>query len=241
VRDEEGSKEHLRKPAQTRRCRLFRGRIEFLQPRRHRVSVDLVVFVSALRGIRRRSRVVDLGAGFGFLSLVIAKKFGCRVYAVERDPQMLALLRENVRINNLTGLITPVDADLRHVEGAFQKGEFDAVVANPPFFPEGYRGADSWHFETDTTLRDFVSASSHLLRDGGYFNVLIPSFRLYELFILLRDFNLPPRFLTPIYSKPDKPAKLVTVVSVRNVPGPLHWTKALFINTPEGGYTQTRS
>jgi len=131
----------------------FRGKIRLLQGRKHRVSVDLVVFLSRLRGLRKTSRVADLGAGFGFLSLTIAKKFGCRVFALERDPDMLQLLRENVHLNGLGGKVVPVGMDIREVEEHFERGEFDAVVTNPPFFP---------------------------LRDGGYLNLLIPTFRLYD-------------------------------------------------------------
>ncbi len=200
--------------------------------------MDLVIFLSRLRGIRRRSRVADLGAGFGFLSVVTAKKFGCEVHALERDPEMLSLLEENVKMNALAERVLPVEVDIRRVEERFRRGEFDVVIANPPFFPASYRGGNRYHFEEDTTLADFVRASSYLLRDCGYLNILIPSFRLYELFSLLGEFNLPPRFLTMIYPKPDKAGKLSVVTAVRNVPGPLQVDRALFINRPDGSYTE---
>lgn len=216
----------------------FRGKIRLLQGRKHRVSVDLVVFLSRLRGLRRTSRVVDLGAGFGFLSLVVAKKFGCRVFALERDPEMLRLLQENVRLNDLEEKITVVPVDIRKVRERFERGEFDVAIANPPFFPRSYGCADKYHFEEDTTLGDFVGSASYLLRDGGYLNLLIPSFRLYELFLLLAEANLPPRFATLIHSRPDRAPKLCAVTAIRNVPGPLQVERSVFINSPEGGYTR---
>jgi len=216
----------------------FRGKIRLLQGRKHRVSVDLVVFLSRLRGLRKTSRVADLGAGFGFLSLTIAKKFGCRVFALERDPDMLQLLRENVHLNGLGGKVVPVGMDIREVEEHFERGEFDAVVTNPPFFPRSYGCTNGYHFEDDTTLKDFIRSASYLLRDGGYLNLLIPTFRLYELFLMLAESNLPARFVTLIHSRPDRAPKLCVVTSIRNVPGPLQVDKPLFINSPEGGYTE---
>ncbi len=217
----------------------FRGKILLRQPKEHRVSIDLVVFLSKIRGIKRNIRVADLGAGFGFLSIVLAKKYGSFVYALERDKKMLELLKENVNLNSLESKVLPVEVDIRNVEEIFKRGEFGAIVTNPPFFPKDYGvRASEYHFEGDTTLKDFVKAGSYLLRDGGYFNVLIPAFRLYELFLYMNEFNLPPRFLTPIYPTLNKNARLAVVVSIRNVPGPIHVERAVFINDPEGGYTQ---
>ncbi len=214
----------------------FRGKLKLIQPEEHKVSVDLVVFLSRVRGIRRSSKVADLGAGFGFLSIVLAKKYGVEVHAVERDERMLELLRKNVELNDLSNSVIPVGCDVRDVKDLFRRSSFDVVVTNPPFFP--YGEGDDIHSEGDTTLRDFLEASSYLLRDGGYLNFLLPSFRLYEAFTILKDLNLPPRFLTLVYPKLSKPGKLAIVTSIRNVPGPLHVDKPLVINTPEGDYTE---
>jgi tRNA1(Val) A37 N6-methylase TrmN6 len=214
----------------------FRGKLRLVQPRSHRVSVDLVLFLSKVRGVRGRSRVIDLGAGFGFLSLVLAKKFGVRVLALERDREMVRLLEENIKRNGLEDLITPVEGDVREVERVFERSSFDVVVTNPPFYP--YGKGDNLHSEGDTTFGDFLRAGSYLLRDGGYMNVMFPAFRLFEAFTLMRDLNLPPRFLTLVFPKVSKPARIAFVTSVRNVPGPLQVDRPLVINTPEGGYTK---
>jgi len=217
----------------------FRGKIKLKQPETHRVSVDLVVFLSKVRGLKKSSKVVDLGAGFGFLSITLAKKFGCEIIAVERDECMFSFLLENVEINGVRNKVHPLKGDLRYIEKLLPRGSFDVVVTNPPFYPKGYGKEDGgFHFESDTTLRDFVRASSYLLRDGGYLNLLTPSFRLYELFLTLKEFNLPPRFLDLLYPNVKKGAKLAIVTSIKNVPGPLEVGRAVFINEPEGGYTE---
>ncbi len=214
----------------------FRGKIKLVQPKTHRVSVDLVLFLSKVRGVSRSSKVIDLGAGFGFLSIVLAKKFGVKVLALERDEEMFHLLEENIRRNELSDLITPVRGDVRRVEGIFERGSFDVVVTNPPFFP--YGKGDDLHSEGDTTLKDFLKASSYLLRDGGYLNLMIPAFRIYETFLILGSLNLPPRFMTLVYPKASKPPKVTFITSIRNIPGPLHVEGPLIINTPEGHYTE---
>ncbi len=217
----------------------FRGKVHLYQSDKHRLSVDLVLFLSRSKGIRKSSRVIDLGAGFGFLSVVIAKKFGSKVVALEKDKSLFELLKRNVEVNHLTGYITPVLGDVREVHRLFKRGEFDVVITNPPFYPSRYGVEDGGtHFEKETTLKDFLSASSYLLRDGGYLNLLIPAFRLAESFRYMEEVNLPPRFLTVMYPTVHKEGKLCVVSSIRNVPGPIRIEKALFINKPEGGYTE---
>ncbi len=216
----------------------FKGKIKIKQPQEHRVSVDLIIFLSKVRGIRRSSKVADLGAGFGFLSIALAKKYGCRVTAIERDDFMVKLLEENIKENSLEELVDIKKLDIRHIDKFFKRHEFDAVITNPPFYPSSYGKGDPYHFETDTTLEDFIKASSYLLRDGGYFNIILPFFRLNELFILMNGYNLPPRFLSIIYPKPEKEARLIVVSSIKNVKGPLAGDRAIFINTQENTYTQ---
>ncbi len=217
----------------------FRGKLFLYQPKEHKVSVDLVLFLSKVRGIRKSSKVVDLGAGFGFISLVLAKKFGVRVTAVEVDDCMLSLLKKNVELNELTHLIDVVKADVKEIGKHFKKGSFDVVVANPPFYlKEHSPNPDPYHFEVKGTLQDFIKASAYLLRDGGYLNLLAPAFRLAESFSHLEKHNLPPRFLSLVYPTFQKKARLSIITSIKNVKGPLDVDKPLVINTERGDYTE---
>lgn len=217
----------------------FRGKLLLYQPEEHKVSVDLVLFLSKVRGIKKSSKVVDLGAGFGFIAIVLAKKFGVKVTAVEIDDTMLSLLKKNIEVNRLSHLVEVVKADLREIHKHFKRGSFDVVVANPPFYPKDYSpNPDPYHFELKATLRDFVEAASYLLRDGGYFNLLVPAFRLAETFSYLEKANLPPRFLSLVYPTLKKKARLAIVTSVRNVKGPLDVERPLVINEESGGYTE---
>jgi len=218
-----------------RKVSFFRGKVHFFQDKRHRISVDLVLFLSRIRGIRKSSRVADLGAGFGFLSICTALKHGCKVLAVERDKAMVEMLRENIEINGAGGLVEVFRGDVRNIKGQVRRGTFDVVICNPPFFLEG---SDGVHHEGDTSLGDFIDASSFLLRDGGYLNLMIPSFRLSEAFGLLVKNNLHPRFLTAVFPRIDKNCRICFVTSIRNVPGPLSFERPLIVNEPDGSYTQ---
>jgi len=70
--------------------------------------------------------VLDAGAGFGFLTRFLADK--CKaVVAVEKDPQVALVLREQVRsLSN----VTVVEGDVLKVK----LPEFNKVIAIPPYY-----------------------------------------------------------------------------------------------------------
>ncbi|SHK23313.1 tRNA1(Val) (adenine(37)-N6)-methyltransferase [Thermocrinis minervae] len=193
----------------------LRGKLRLRQPvKGHRLSIVEVLFVYFARGIKRKSKVLDLGAGFGALSLLLTLRYGCRVWALERDKDMLELLHYNVQVNGLLDKITPVEGDLRYIDKLFQKQTFDVVIANPPFFKDGF--PKKYHFETDTKLEDFVRAASYVMKDGGYFNVILPAHRLTELVTISIYNKLSPCNMKILYSKENKPAKYIIVTCIKN-------------------------
>ena len=70
--------------------------------------------------------VLDAGAGFGFLSRFLADK--CKgVIAVEKDPQVAEVLREQVKG---VGNVTVIEGDVLKTE----LPEFNKVIAIPPYY-----------------------------------------------------------------------------------------------------------
>jgi len=66
--------------------------------------------------VRKGETVVDMFAGIGYFSLPIAKTGNPRmVYAIELNPIAMDFLKQNIRLNNLVGKITPILGDSRKV------------------------------------------------------------------------------------------------------------------------------
>ncbi|ADC89795.1 methyltransferase small [Thermocrinis albus DSM 14484] len=215
----------------------FRGKVKFRQPRRHRLSIIEILFVAHLRGIKRTSTVVDLGAGFGALSVLTALRYSCHVLAVERDSLMLELLRYNVKVNQLQDKVSVVEGDVRDVEHFLKRYTADAVIVNPPFYPAHWGSKDGgYHFEMDTKLEDFIKASSYLLKDGGHLNILIPSFRFLEAVENMKRYNIAPVHVMFFYPKLSKNARLVRIHGRKNMRSQMIIEKPLIINTEDGSY-----
>ncbi|MCX8164382.1 MAG: methyltransferase [Aquificaceae bacterium] len=215
----------------------FRGKVRFRQPRSHRLSVVEILFLANLRGVRKSSKVVDLGAGFGALSIILALKHQCQVWAIERDPKMLELLKHNLVLNGLEEKVHVVEMDLKDVWRAFRPHHFDVIVANPPFY-KGRNEKNTHHHEADTTLEDFIKAGGFLLRDGGSFNLLMASGRLIEAILYMEKYNIHTASIRFFYPKITKNSKVVCIYALKNLkPNPVV-EKPLIINEEDGSFTQ---
>jgi ribosomal protein L11 methyltransferase len=74
--------------------------------------------------LKGSERVLDLGAGSGVLSLLVAQK-GARVVALDIEPRAARICYENARENGFQERIEVVCGDLSAVRGAF-----DLILAN---------------------------------------------------------------------------------------------------------------
>jgi len=78
--------------------------------------------------------VLDLGAGCGVVSVIIAALWRPReIVAIEIQPELAALAERNAALNQLDS-IRVINGDLRtRRSGGLTPASFDVVVANPPY------------------------------------------------------------------------------------------------------------
>ena len=69
------------------------------------------------RAVKPNSVVFDVGANFGYYSLLLAKKPGCKIYAFEPESRMFARLQRNIALNNLQNSVTSIRAALSDARG----------------------------------------------------------------------------------------------------------------------------
>ncbi|WP_448583660.1 tRNA1(Val) (adenine(37)-N6)-methyltransferase [Thermocrinis sp.] len=217
----------------------FRGKVKFIQPKAHKLSIVEILFLSSIKGIKKKSLVADLGAGFGALSILIALKYNCKILAVEKDQTMIQLLRQNVKNNNLEDKVEVLECDVRKINQVLKRQSVDCVVINPPFHTKSLSAkTNPYHTEIDGTLKDFLESTSYILKDGGFVNVLLPSHRLLEACGIMETLNIRPMYLKFFYPFVDRNAKLVRIVGVRNLKPKLIVESPFIINHKENKYTK---
>jgi tRNA (guanine37-N1)-methyltransferase len=83
--------------------------------------------------IQKGETVVDLFAGVGPFSVLIAKKNAdAKVYAVDINPEAIEFLKRNVRLNRVENRVVPILGDARQLTEERLLGVADRVIMNLP-------------------------------------------------------------------------------------------------------------
>jgi tRNA1Val (adenine37-N6)-methyltransferase len=194
------------------------GRLRVLQPAHgYRFSVDSIL-LGRFAQARTRDRVLDLGAGCGVVSLMIAALSNARaIVALEIQPALAALIARNAELNGLAQ-VSALEADLRERRIAeLAPASFDLVVANPP-----YRAAQTGRESpnrsrriargsAEGSLSDFVAAAARYARYRGRVAMVFAAARSAELISELRAHALEPKRIRWVHPRVELPASTILI------------------------------
>jgi tRNA (guanine37-N1)-methyltransferase len=83
--------------------------------------------------VKKGETVVDLFAGVGPFSVLIAKKnLDARVYAVDVNPEAIEFLKQNIRGNRVENQVIPLEGDAKQIVTQRLVGVADRVIMNLP-------------------------------------------------------------------------------------------------------------
>lgn len=167
--------------------------------------------------------VLELGAGSGVVSFLLARQFGRGpIDALELQPAVYARLVRGVALNELEGRVRPLLGDLREARTLLSPGAHALVVSNPPFRPGG-AGVRSPDEERALSKQELacdaaavVAAARHALAPGGGVSLVYPAARLTEVLGLLTAARLFPRALRLVHSRVGSPATRFLVHALRD-------------------------
>ncbi|XXF78187.1 methyltransferase [Myxococcaceae bacterium GXIMD 01537] len=167
--------------------------------------------------------VLELGAGSGVVSFLLARQFGVpSVDALELQPGVHARLTRAVALNACEGRVRPLLGDLREARAVLASGAYAHAVSNPPFrvAGAGRRSPDPERAiskeEVECSASAVVLAARHALLPGGGVSLVYPAARLAEVLGLLSGARLHPRALRLVHSRVEDPASRFLVHAVRD-------------------------
>ncbi|MEI7530567.1 MAG: class I SAM-dependent methyltransferase [Betaproteobacteria bacterium] len=125
--------------------------------------LSLICSAPLPRALQKKSIALDIGAGTGVISILLAKKGIERIIATENNPRAIKCAKDNVKLLKLSQQIEIRDVDL------FPKELASLIVCNPPWLP-GKPSSLLEHAIYDPQsqmLKGFLSQlKEHLLPDG---------------------------------------------------------------------------
>ena len=219
--------------------RILNGRLVLRQPRKgYRAGLDAAL-LSAACDIASGARVLEAGCGPGAALLAAAlRRPEGRFTGLERDPEALALARDNIAANGLAARASVMAGDVSHRFSTLGLEPFDAAMANPPFFddPGAIRGPAPERegaYLADGGLQAWTRFLLKAVREGGALTLIHRADRLADILALLGAGAGSFR-IRPIQPFADEPAKRVLVRAIKTGKAPLVLLPALVLHARDG-------
>jgi len=155
-----------------------------------KVSTDSVILGSLVENKESHERILDIGAGTGILSLMMAVKFSkAQIEAVEIDTHSYQWLTYNIKTSNYADRISSFNTSIQEFVEKNNK-KYDLIISNPPFFADMPlpSSAQKIKFKHARTLKasDFANIICKALNKNSKFYTIL-SQKYFE--ILRKELN----------------------------------------------------
>jgi len=224
---------------------LFNGTLRIRQPARgYRFSIDAVILAHFAATAASR-QVVELGAGCGVVSLILARLCPqAQIRGIEIQDELAALARHNCDDNQMADRVRIDCGDIKQLRPGKHLAPVDMVVCNPPYYAcgGGRISSDSQkaiaRHEIRATLRDFLQAAYRMLHISGRLSLIYPARRAVDMMVCLRSAGLEPKIVQPVCAQAGQDARLILVQAVKGGRAQLKWDFPLVIYDDRKRYTQ---
>jgi tRNA1Val (adenine37-N6)-methyltransferase len=225
-------------------CLRGAGIVTVAQPKKgNRFTTDSLLLADFCR-IKPRERVLELGAGTGVVSLLLAKKHpSCKIIADEFEPEAYSLLCRNIEENGLTERISPLAHDLKNLRRHLAAGSLDAIVTNPPYTKKGAgRTSPSssrriGRQDEEAPLAALMNLQS-LLKNRGRFTIIYTAARFAEISSIMIKYGMVPKRARFVHAFVNKPASLVLVEAIKGAASGVEILPPLVIHEEGIGYSE---
>jgi tRNA1(Val) A37 N6-methylase TrmN6 len=192
--------------------------------------------------------VLDAGAGVGAVAACLLHRVAhTRAVLVEREAAYAMLARENMYRNRLNDRAVVVEADLTAPVGrtaglANRLGQFDHVLANPPYFElgAGTAAADPLRAAAQAMpaedLEAWVRFAAAMLKADGQLHMIHRTEALAPLLAAL-DGRFGAVAVHPVRSKPSEMARRLLVRATKGSRAPLTLAADVVVHASSGGFT----
>lgn len=155
--------------------------------------------------------VLDIGAGTGILSLMLAQRSKAeQIDAIEIDEDAYEQCVENFEASPWGDKLFCFHAGLDEFVDE-PEDEYDLIISNPPFYTDDYKSdntsRDLARFEDALPFEELIEAAALLLSDNGIFSVIIPHKEEERFVSMCKELDLFPLKITRVKGTPTTEIK----------------------------------
>ena len=176
-----------------------------------KIGTDGVLLGAWTPLINNPYNVLDIGAGTGILSLMLAQRSNAeQIDAIEIDEDAYEQCVENFEASPWGDKLFCFHAGLDEFVDE-PEDEYDLIISNPPFYTDDYKSdntsRDLARFEDALPFEELIEAAALLLSDNGIFSVIIP-YKAEERFVAMcKELDLFPLKITRVKGTPTSEIK----------------------------------
>lgn len=170
-----------------------------------------------------RSKIVDLCAGNGAVSLMLSQQTKSPVIGVELQSRLVDMARRSIHLNQLEDQVTMLEADVKDIFKHIPKDSVDVLTCNPPYFTvsEASQKNPNEHLaiarhEIHLNLEELMEASAGLLKMKGKAYFVHRPERFLEIMDAMRAVNLTPKRVRFVYPKENKDANILLIEGIKH-------------------------
>lgn len=134
------------------------------------------VLLGATAEVSGRKKILDIGAGTGLISIMLAQRCDAEIISIEPDPESYIQASENVKLCKWSGRIKVLNTDIQSFHNDSEK--FDLIVTNPPYYSDSLKNPDprksAARHNDSLTTDEMLEGVSNLLDEDGLFQVIMP-------------------------------------------------------------------
>ncbi|MES2747536.1 MAG: methyltransferase [Bacteroidota bacterium] len=165
--------------------------------------------------------VLDIGAGTGILSLMLAQRTSAeQIDAIEIDENAYEQCVDNFESSPWGDRLFCFHAGLDEFVDE-PEDEYDLIISNPPFYTEDYKTdneqRDLARFSDALPFEELVEAADLLLSENGIFAVILPYSEEEKFIALAKEVDLFPFKITRIKGTPTTEIKRSLLAFSRKV------------------------
>ena len=166
----------------------------------------------------RLGTIVDLCAGNGAVTLMLAARTKNPVIGIELQAPLADMAQRSVALNNMAAQVRVIHGNVADVPRWIPEASVDVVTCNPPYFkvhPQSAKNPNAAvaiaRHELTIAVTDWVQASRYMLKRGGKLFCVFRPERLDELWDALHAARFAVKQLWLIHPKAHKKANMVLV------------------------------